>query len=98
MQRQLRFQWILPDNDPDELGAATSAKVAAHRMVRLTWLSVLLVLDHPPLYRDYRWRFGVSLHTFRRDKRKLRRPGMWIDAFLHGKINTMLYLEKTSHG
>jgi hypothetical protein len=64
--------------------------------VRLTWLSVLLVLDHPALYRDYRRRFGLSIHTFGRDKRKLRRIGMYIVTISWLDLSTLLYLERTS--
>ena len=96
VQRPLRFQWVLADNDPAWPDLPTQAKLAAHRMVRLAWLSVLLLLDHPPLYRDYRRRFGVWMHTFRRDKRKLHRTGMYIVAFLFLDLCRMHYLERTS--
>jgi len=74
---------------------ATQLELAAHRVVRLTWLSVLLVLDHPALYRDYHCRFGVSMHTFRCDKRKLRRIGNMV-ANLFLNLSTMRYLERTT--
>jgi hypothetical protein len=96
VQRRLRFQWVLTEPDPDWPDIKTRATIATHCLVRLMWLRVLLVLDHPPFYRDYRWRFGVSIHTFRRDKRKLRRVGMYIDAMLHGKVSTLLYLQSSS--
>ena len=97
VQRRLRFQWILPDNDPFDPNIATWAKFVAHRFVRRWYLSVLMVLDHPPLYRDYRRRFGVSMHTFRRDKRKIRLTVWYIDAMLHGKYRTCWYIESISH-
>ena len=71
-------------------------KLAAHRIVRLAWLSVLLMFDHPALYRDYRRRFGVSMHTFRRDKRKLHRTGMWMKAILFQDVRKINWLERTS--
>jgi hypothetical protein len=96
VQRPLRFQWVLVDNDPDWPNIPTRAKLAAHRMVRLSWLAVLLVIDYPALYRDYRRRFGVSMHTFRRDKRKARRNARYIWALLHGDYRTCMYLESRS--
>ena len=96
VQRRLRFQWILADNDPAWPDLATQVKLAAHRIVRLAWLSVLLVLDHPAHYRDYRRRFGLSMHTFHRDKRNLRRAGMYIVAILWLDLSTLGYLDRTS--
>jgi|GEM_PF-3432555 len=96
MQRALQFQWILADNDPAWPDIRTQAELTTHRMVRLAWLCVLLLLDDPPLYRDYRRRFGVSLHTIRQDKRKLRRTGMYIVAIVWLDVSTLLYIERTS--
>jgi len=56
-----------------------------------------MLLDHPPLYRDYRRRFGVSMDTFRRDKRKIRLTLWYIDAALRGKYRTCWYIESISH-
>ena len=72
-------------------------KLAAHRIVRLAWLSVIEVPDHPALHRDYRRRFGLSMYAFRRDKRKLRRIGMYMVAISWLDLRTLLYLERTSH-
>jgi hypothetical protein len=96
VQRPLRFQWILADNDPAWPDFTTQVELAAHRFVRLSWLGVLLLPDHPAFYRDYRRRFGLSMHTFRRDKRKLRRIGMYIVAILWLDLSTLRYLERTS--
>jgi hypothetical protein len=71
VQRRLRFQWILPDNDAIDSDLAMWAMVVAHRFVRRWWLSALMLIDHPPLYRDYRRRFGVSMDILRRDKRQI---------------------------
>ncbi|HEV2740347.1 MAG TPA: hypothetical protein VGU66_17445 [Candidatus Elarobacter sp.] len=99
MQRRLRFQWILPDHDPDydRPNLAAWAEAVAHRFVRRLWLSVLMVLDHPPLYRDYRRRFGVSMDTFRRDKRKVRLKVWYVYAVLNGQYRTCIYIESISH-
>ncbi len=97
VQRRLRFQWILADQNDDRPVLAAWAEAVAHRFVRRRWLSVLMVIDHPPLYRDYRRRFGVSMDTFRRDKRKIRLTLWYIDAMLRGKYRTCLYIESISH-
>jgi hypothetical protein len=97
VQRRLRFQWVLADQDDDRPNLAAWAEAVAHRFVRRWWLSVLMVLDHPPLYRDYRRRFGVSLHTFRRDKIKIRLTVWYIYAVLHGQWRTGAYIERISH-
>jgi hypothetical protein len=97
VQRPLRFKWILVDRDGDRPSLAAWAEAGTHRFVRRWWLSVLLVIDHPPLYRDYRRRFGVSLHTFRRDKRQIRLTVWSIYAFLHGQWRTCDYIERLSH-
>ena len=96
VQRRLRFQWILADEDPAWPDFTTQVELVAHRLVRLAWLSVLLVADHPALYRYYRQRFGLSIDTFRRDKRKLRRIGMYIVAISWLDLSTLRYLERTS--
>ena len=64
----------------------------APRIVRLIWLAVLLFLDEPALFTDYRRRFGVSMDTFRRDSRKVRRTCDYIYAFLYGRFRLTLYL------
>jgi hypothetical protein len=56
-----------------------------------------MLLDHPPLYRDYRRRFGVSLDTFRRDKRKIRLTLWYIYAAMCGQYRTCWYIESISH-
>ena len=96
VQRTLRFQWVLADQYSEDPDLRARANAAAHRTVRLTWLAVLLVIDHPPLYRDYRRRFGVSMHTFRRDQRKMRRTARYIWAGIHGDYRTCIYLETSS--
>jgi hypothetical protein len=96
VQRRLRFQWILADQYSEDLDLGAQAKAAAHRIVRLTWLAVLLVIDRPALYRDYRRRFGVSMHTFRRDKRKMRRTARYTWAVINGDYRTCMYLESLS--
>ncbi len=97
VQRRLRFQWILADQDDDRPRFSAWAEAYAHRFVRWWYLSVLMLLDHPPLYRDYRKRFGVSMDTFRRDKRKICLTLRYIDAALHGKYRTCWYIESISH-
>ena len=97
VQRRLRFQWILPDNDHIDPDIATRAKFVTHRFMRRWYLSVLMVLDHPPLYRDYRRRFGVSMHTFRRDQRKIRLTVWYIYAAMCGQYRTCCYIESISH-
>jgi hypothetical protein len=96
VQRPPRFRWVLADRDNVRPNLATWAETFAHRIVRQWWLSVLLVIDHPPLYRDYRRRFGVSLHTFRRDKRTIRLTVWYIYAVLHGQWRTCDYIERLS--
>ncbi len=97
VQRRLRFQWILPDNDPIDPNIATWAKFVTHRFVRRWWLSALMLIDHPPLYRDYRRRFGVSMHTFRCDKRKIRLTVWYIYAAMCGQCRTCCYIESISY-
>ena len=96
VQRRLRFQWILADRDDDRPVLAAWAEAVAHRFVRRWWLSVLMVLDHPPLYRDYRRRFGVSMDTFRCDKRKVSLTVWYIYAALCGQWRTCAYIESIS--
>jgi hypothetical protein len=97
VQRRLRFQWFLPDNDPIDPDIATWATFVAHRFVRRWCLSVLMVLDHPPLYRDYRRRFGVSIDIFCRNKRQIRLKIWYIYAAMCGQYRTCSYIESISH-
>jgi hypothetical protein len=97
VQRRLRFQWILADQDDDRPRFSARAEAVAHRFVRRWYLSALMLLDHPPLYRDYRRRFGVSMDTFRRDKRKIRLTVWYFYAASCGQYRTCWYIESISH-
>ena len=97
VQRRLRFQWILADQDDDRPRFSAWVEAVAHRFVRRWYLSVLMLLDHPPLYRDYRKRFGVSMDTFRRDKRKIRLTVWYIYVAMCGQYRTCWYIERISH-
>jgi predicted DNA-binding transcriptional regulator YafY len=56
------------------------------RIVRLISLAAPLFLDEPVFFADFRRQFGVSMHTFHRDVRRLRRTGRYIDAIPYGGI------------
>jgi hypothetical protein len=64
--------------------ARQSTTQAARLVIRLICLAALLVLDDPALFANYRRRFGVSMETFRREAKRLRRTARYIDAVLHG--------------
>ena len=63
------------------------------RIVRLIWLAALLILDEPARFVDYRRRFRVPMHTFRRDIRLVRRTGLYIYAILYGNYRLLFYLD-----
>jgi hypothetical protein len=62
----------------------------ARRFVRLIWLAALLLLNDRVLYADYRRRFRVPMHGFRRDARMLRRKASYIDALMHRNYRRQL--------
>jgi hypothetical protein len=63
------------------------------RIVRLVWLAVLVFLDDALLFADYRRRFCVPMHAFRRDVKKVRRLGLYIYALLYGRYRLLFYLD-----
>jgi hypothetical protein len=73
------------------------ARAKAHRIVSLVWLAVLVVRKDPASFADYRRRFGVDPHTFRRDRRMLHRAGVYVAWYLTGDFALYRYLAETEH-
>ena len=98
VQRRLRFQRVVAEQDDDRpqsrsASGSPRAPVCAPVVVQRASRP-----KHLPLYRDYRWRFGVSMDTFRRDKRKVRLTvGQHLRGHMPGQYRTCLYIESISH-
>lgn len=65
------------------------------RFVRLMWLAVVMLIDEPALYADYRRRFRVCIYDFRLDRRVVRRAGLWFQAIVFLDYRLMWYLERS---
>jgi len=72
-----------------------SIKTEALRCVRLLWLAAIVDHKSSPSVADYRRRFRVSAYTYHRDRRALRRAGLYTYAFLYGRYTLMLHLDAT---
>ncbi|HEX3466059.1 MAG TPA: hypothetical protein VHS78_18570 [Candidatus Elarobacter sp.] len=66
------------------------------RFVRLVWLAVLMLVDEPRLYRDYRPRFGVCTYDFRLDRKVVRRAALYVWAVVYLDYRLWFYLESSS--
>jgi hypothetical protein len=70
-----------------------SIKAKALRFVRLLWLAAIVDTKNSASIAAYRRRFRVSAYTYYRDRRALRRFGLYTYAFLYGRFSLLLYLE-----
>ena len=70
-----------------------SIKTEALRCVRLLWLAVIVDPKDSASITDYRRRFHVSAYTYYRDRRALRRAGLYTYALLYGRYRLLFYLD-----
>jgi len=70
-----------------------SIKAKALRCVRLLWLAALVDPKNAASIADYRRRFRVSAYTYYRDRRALRRAGLYTYALLYGRYRLLFYLD-----
>jgi len=75
------------------LRVRNSIKAKALHLARLLWLAAIVDPKNPASVADYRRRFRVSGHTYYRDRRVLRRAGLYTYALLYGRISLMLHLD-----
>jgi hypothetical protein len=68
-------------------------KAKALHCVRLLWLAAIVDAKNAASVADYRRRFRVSAYTYYRDRRALRRAGLYTYAFLYGRYALMLHLD-----
>jgi hypothetical protein len=69
----------------------------APRIVRLIWLTVLLLRDDHARFADYRRRFGISMHAFRRDVKDVTRVGRYREEHICIQSCVLIYLCVTGH-
>ena len=60
---------------------------------RLVWLAAIVDPKDPKSIAEYRRRFRVSAYTYYRDRRALRRAGLYTYAFLYGRYSLMFHLD-----
>jgi predicted DNA-binding transcriptional regulator YafY len=70
-----------------------SIKAKALRCIRLLSLAALVDPKNAESLADYRLRFRVSAYTYYRDRRALRRAGLYTYAFLYGRYRLMWHLD-----